>query len=74
MKELDFLSSARRLTVEELTGKIQESKKRLIEMDQEKLLGKLKNTASRRILRRQVAQLMTLRDEKVGAEIKGENA
>lgn len=72
MKSIDFLKESRGLTVKELTDKIQASKKRLIDVDQEKLLGKLKNTATRRVLRREIAQLMTVRDEKVAASVKKE--
>ncbi len=74
MKNRDFLTEARRMTAAQLSGKIQESKKHLIELDQDRLLGKIKNTAEFRVLRHQVAQLMTLRDEKISEEIRNTNA
>lgn len=70
MKNKDFLAESRRMTPKQISDKIHMSKKRLIELDQEKLLGKLKNVSSRAILRRQIAQLMTIRDEKVSLEVK----
>lgn len=70
MKHNDFLKELRHLSVEQLTGKIQESKRRLIEIDQEKLLGKLKDHSSRARLRRQIAQMLTIRDEKMTEKIK----
>lgn len=73
MKRNDFIKEIRHLSVEQLTGKIRESKQRLIELDQEKLLGKLKDVASRKFIRRQIAQMATVRDEKVSEKVK-ENA
>lgn len=70
MKQIDFLKETRHLSVEQLTGKIQESKRRLIEIDQEKLLGKLKDHSSRKYLRRQIAQMLTVRDEKLAEKVK----
>jgi len=70
MKKIDFLKELRHLSVEQLTGKIQESKRRLVETDQEKLLGKLKNVAERKYLRRQIAQMLTIRDEKISEKVK----
>jgi|GEM_PF-3445716 len=69
-KRLDYLREARGLTVEQLTAKIQISKKSLIEEQQNKLLGKVKNTAARRRMKREIAQLMTLRDEKAAEKVK----
>ncbi len=70
IKQADFLKELRHLSVEQLTGKIQESKRRLIEIDQEKLLGKLKDLSSRKYLRRQIAQILTIRDEKIAEKVK----
>jgi ribosomal protein L29 len=70
MKRNDYIKTVRRLTVKELTDKIQEGKKRMIELDQEKLLGKLKNTALSAEQRRQIAQMLTVRDEKITEELK----
>jgi ribosomal protein L29 len=69
MKRNDLLKELRHLSVEKLTGKIQESKKRLVELDQEKLLGKLKNVSSHKYLRRQIAQMLTVRDEKIATKV-----
>lgn len=69
MKRNDFMKELRHLSVEQLTGKIQESKRRLVEIDQEKLLGKLKDVASRKHLKRQIAQMLTIRDEKIAEKV-----
>lgn len=69
MKYNDFLKELRHLSVEQLTGKIQESKRRLIELDQEKLLGKLKDVSSRKQVRRQIAAMLTIRDEKIAEKV-----
>ncbi|QQG50133.1 MAG: 50S ribosomal protein L29 [Candidatus Berkelbacteria bacterium] len=68
----DFISETRRMTPQQISGKISESKKRLLEIDQEKLLGKLKNVSSRRYLKREIAQMMTIRDEKVSQALQKE--
>jgi ribosomal protein L29 len=69
VKRHDFIKEVRGFTVGELTGKIQMSKKRLLELEQEKLLGKLKDVSEIPQLRKQIAQLMTIRDEKVSNEV-----
>ncbi len=72
MKTRNYLREARAFTVKQLTGKIDEGKKKLIDLDQQKLLGKLKNFGEISILRRRIAQLMTIRDEQITAQIKTE--
>lgn len=72
-KRRDFINEARRMTPQQISAKISESKKHLLEIDQEKLLGKLKNVSSRRYLKREIAQMMTIRDEKVSQELKVKN-
>lgn len=70
MKNRDYLREARTFTVKQLTGKIDEGKRKLIDLDQQKLLGKLKNFGEIKTLRRQIAQLMTIRDEQLTADIR----
>lgn len=72
MKKAEQISSLRRLTDKQLSAKIGESQKNLVAKRQEKLLGKLKNTAQLRSLRREIAQMKTLLDEKVAASLVAE--
>ncbi|MEX1052112.1 MAG: 50S ribosomal protein L29 [Patescibacteria group bacterium] len=65
MKHAEQLLALRRLTDVQLSVKIGESQKNLITKRQAKLLGKLKNTAELRTLRREIAQMKTILDEKV---------
>ncbi len=69
MSKTEQLSGLRRLTDKQLSVKIGESQKNLIAKRQEKLLGKLKNTAELRNLRREIARMKTLLDEKVAAAV-----
>ena len=65
MKVRDQLSGLRRLTEGELSDKIVESQKKLIVKHQEKLLGKLKNTAELNYQKKEIARMKTILDEKV---------
>lgn len=68
-KRKEFLEKARRLTVGELSGRIAESQKQLFTLNQEKILGKLKNVSQIRQLRVEIARLATIIDEKVSQEL-----
>ena len=72
MKVKDQLSELRRLTEGELSDKIINSQKNLVVKHQEKLLGKLKNTAELNYLKKEIARMKTILDEKVTARL-GEN-
>lgn len=65
MKQKELLDKSRRLTVNELSAKIAEERKRLFTLDQEKILGKLKNTAEITATRKNIAKMLTVLDEKV---------
>ena len=69
MKQSEQLTALRRLTDKQLSVKIAESQKTLVVKRQEKLLGKLKNTAELSTLRRDIARMKTLLDEKVTAAL-----
>lgn len=68
-KPAEHLAQLRRLTAKQLAAKITESQKSLIVKRQEKLLGKLKNTAQLKQLRREIAQTKTILDERVMATL-----
>lgn len=67
MKRRDALKQHQGLTEKQLSAKIIESQKALVVKRQEKLLGKLKNTTQLRTLRRDIARMKTILDEKVSA-------
>lgn len=69
MKVKDQLSGLRRLTEGELSDKIINSQKNLVVKHQEKLLGKLKNTAELNYLKKEIARMKTILDEKVTARL-----
>jgi len=69
MKLRDQITALRRLTEKELSVKIAESQKALVVIQQEKLLGKIKNTADINHLRKEVARMKTILDEKIVAKI-----
>lgn len=68
-KRRDQITALRRLTDRELSVKIAESQKALIVKQQEKLLGKVKNTAEINSLRKEIARMKTILDEKVLSKI-----
>ena len=71
MKRQEFLNEVRKMTAAQLAAKITASKKRLLELNQEKMLGKLKNFREIRVIKRAVARYSTVLDEKVTQSVKG---
>ena len=69
MKHRDELEQIRRWPIKEISAKITESKKALFILNQEKILGKLKNVATIKAKKREIARLATILDEKVSQEI-----
>lgn len=69
MKRRDELQELRSLPANKLSDKITESQKQLILLEQDRLLGKIKNTRQLSTLRRSVARMKTILDEKITAEI-----
>jgi len=69
MSRKENLEKTRRWTTKEISGKITESKKALFTLQQEKILGKLKNVAQIRSLKREIARLKTILDEKISQEL-----
>jgi len=65
MKRRDFLSQVRALSPDKLSGKITESQKKLVLLQQDKLLGKLKNPRDITSMRLEIARMKTILDEKV---------
>ena len=69
MKRINQLAGFRRLTEKELSVKIVESQKNLVVKHQEKLLGKLKNTAQINFQKKEIARMKTILDEKITANL-----
>ncbi|MEX0594683.1 MAG: 50S ribosomal protein L29 [Patescibacteria group bacterium] len=69
MKIREQLAQLRRLTDKQLSDKIVENQKKLVIKRQEKLLGKVKNTAELNSLRKMTARMKTILDEKVSAQL-----
>ena len=69
MKRRDELQELRSLPVKKISDKITESQKQLILLEQDRLLGKIKNTRQLSTLRRSIARMKTILDEKITAEI-----
>lgn len=69
MKRRDLLSDLRALSTEKLSGKITESQKKLVLLQQDKLLGKLKNVKELSSLRTDIARMKTILDEKVTEQL-----
>jgi ribosomal protein L29 len=65
MKRRDLLSDIRGLSTEKLSGKIAESQKKLVLLQQDKLLGKLKNVRELSVLKTDIARMKTVLDEKI---------
>ena len=69
MSRKDQLESGRRWTTKEISDKIAEGKKELFTLNQEKILGKLKNVAQIGHKKRAIARLATILDEKITHEL-----
>jgi len=70
MKHKDYLSHARSLTAKDIYGKITENRKKLASLEQDKILGKLKNPHEIKAMRLEIARLNTIMDEKLVASLK----
>lgn len=69
MKRTEQLTDFRGLTAKQLSVKITEARKKLVTLRQEKVLGKITNLHEITAVRKQIAQLNTVLEEKVRAEI-----
>lgn len=70
MKKTETLDKARRSTINEISVKITENRKQLFTLNQEKILGKLKNVSQIGQIKREIARLSTVLDEKVSETVK----
>jgi ribosomal protein L29 len=66
----DQLKSARLLTPAQVSAKITEGRQQLIRLNQNKVLGQLKNSGEIKKLRRELARLQTILDEQITTAIK----
>ena len=69
MKHRDLLTHIRSLTEGDIYGKITESRKKLANLEQDKILGKLKNFHEIKALRLEIARYKTILDEKLTASL-----
>ncbi|HUD20475.1 MAG TPA: 50S ribosomal protein L29 [Candidatus Saccharimonadales bacterium] len=69
MKSIDFLKDHRSLTPKEISARITDSHKQLTRLEQDRQLGKLKNVHEITFLRKNIARLQTLLDEKVSERV-----
>lgn len=70
MKHKEQLTELRRLTEKQIFGKIKDNQTKLVTLQQDKMLGKLKNTGEINQLKKSVARLFTVLDEKISAATK----
>ena len=68
-KVKDELRDLRSLTVKQLSVKITDSRKKLVTLNQDKILGKLKNAKEINTVRKLVARANTVLDEKIIQEL-----
>ncbi len=69
-KTKDILNDYRTWTPKQLSGKIAEAHQKLVKFNQDKVLGKLKNTSEIKEVRKSIARMNTILDEKVTEELK----
>ncbi|MCR4277476.1 MAG: 50S ribosomal protein L29 [Candidatus Berkelbacteria bacterium] len=70
MKKTETLDKARRSTINEISAKITENRKQLFTLNQEMILGKLKNVSQIGQIKREIARLSTVLDEKVSETVR----
>ncbi|MBI4948110.1 50S ribosomal protein L29 [Candidatus Berkelbacteria bacterium] len=70
MKRKDELSGLRSLTEQKLSGKIVEEQKRLTTLMQQKALGSLKNVREISSVKKSIARIHTVLDQKLAEKIK----
>lgn len=70
MKTKEQLTDLRGLTVKQLSVKITEARKKLVTLHQDKILGKIKNVHEITAIRKSVARMSTILDEKISEDIK----
>lgn len=70
MKHKDVLTQLRASTPAQISDKINDSRAKLITLEQDKILGKLKNAREITATRKFIARAMTILDEKVTNETK----
>ena len=66
----DIVHQLRGLTTGQILGKITDSQKKLVSLQQDKTLGKLKNVHEITSVRKYIARAQTILDEKITAEVK----
>lgn len=70
MKTTEELQTFRGLTPAQISAKITDSRKKLSSLRQDKVLGKIKNVHEITQIRKSIARLQTILDEKIAAAVK----
>ena len=70
MKKSELLDKTRKSTIKEISAKIAEERRQIFNLNQEKILGKLKDVAAIGRTKRRIARLLTVLDEKVSESVK----
>ncbi len=70
MKKSELLDKTRKSTIKEISAKITEERRQIFNLNQEKILGKLKDIAAIGRTKRRIARLLTVLDEKVSESVK----
>lgn len=65
MKQIEQLRELRALSADKISVKIQEHRKTIVRLNQDKILGNLKKTSDLRIERKAIARAQTVLDEKI---------
>lgn len=69
----ETLKEFRGLTIKDLSVKISEAQKKVAHLEQDKLLGKLKNVHEITVLKKNLARLHTILDEKLTEQIENDD-
>lgn len=69
MKRAELLKELRQSTVKEISAKISSERKEFFILNQDKVLGKIKNVAQIKQRKRNLARMLTTLDEKITENI-----
>lgn len=69
MKHVEELREVRGLSPDKISAKIQEYRKAIVKLNQDKVLGHLKKTSDVRVIKKAIARAKTVLDEKIRATI-----
>lgn len=67
-KKTEYLAKTRHLTIKQISDRINQEKKQLFVLNQEKILGKLKDVSQIKEIRKNISRAATILDEKLTNE------